>query len=428
MELEFSLLPKQIQYIDSTADTAIFQGGVGAAKTVADVCLALDYAFRYPGIDILMTAPTYGNLKDTVIREFQEHCPQEVIDKQTWGIYPEVRFVKHKNRQSRVRFRSFDKPWKPKGITCGLWIGGEMTETLEKAHGELRRRVRQRGMPNHKRFTTNPDTKRHWFYTTYIEPWENGTVPKDQVDVIHTTSFDNYLLPDNYIADLKRLELNRPGEYRRMVLGEWGEFDENIIGAFQTIGQFTAQYLVAFLDTSFSDSRKSDRTALSIVGFVPDKAHRQNYWHIQFTGKAWQKSITDTEVIHEMVKFLHQYKPIAVRVESQLGDSTQVFIDRFKQAEKELNLSPKNHWSVFHQTKNKHERIMLHVAGNKDRLYVVDGTDKDYLNPVIGYHKGVDHEDEIDSLAGAIDFWQTSPELKNFIYAAERLRASGARG
>jgi hypothetical protein len=59
---------------------------------------------------------------------------------------------------------------------------------------------------------------------------------------------------------------------------------------------------------------------------------------------------------------------------------------------------------------------MLEVAGNKDRLFVIDSTHSDYKNRVVNYKKKDKHEDEIDSLAGAIKLWQTSKALKTYIY------------
>lgn len=422
LELVHDLLPKQHEYINSTADTAIYCGGVGAGKSIADVTLAMHYAINYPGIEILVCSPTYGMLRDTIIREFRSHCPHGLIEKQTWGVYPEVIFKKNYGKQSKIRFRAFDDAGKPKGLTIGLLIGDEITEMREDVFNELIFRVRQSGMPNHKRFSTNPDSKNHFIYKRYIEPYERGDLTQPDFHYIHTETFDNYTLPGNYIQQMQKLAELRPGQYRRSVLGEWGDFDEDSIGAFQKIPRFTAEYLVAFLDTSFSDSTVSDRTALSIVGFTANEEEKDRYYKIEFTGKSWQKSVTHSDVIHDMIRFLDKFRPIEVCVESQLGDSTQIFIDRFKQAEKDIGVDPKNYWTVLHQTKNKHERIMLHVAGNKDRLQVLDGTDSNYLNPIISYTKKSDHDDEPDSLAGAINLWQTSPVLRNYVYNLEQLR------
>lgn len=419
------LLPKQIEYITSTADVAIYDGGVGAGKTIANVSLAIKLAIEYPGIDILVAAPTYGMLKDTILFEFRNRCPDVLLDpRQTAlrGVYPNAVFKPKNGAQSTVRFRAFNDIGKPKSITVGALIVDEVTEMQDGVRAELFRRVRQTGMPNYIRCTTNPDSKSHPFYVQFIGPAERGELPIEQLHRIHATTYDNPTLPANYIRQLEMLKTNRPGEYMRMVLGEWGDFDDSTIGAFDMVPAFSSPYLVAFLDTSFSDSTVSDRTALSIVGFVPQDGIENRFWPIEFTGKAWQKSITNTQVIYEMLQFLDRFRPIEVCVESQLGDSTQIFLDRFREAERDLQLSPRNHWTVLHQTKNKHARIMFNVAGNKDRIKVLADTEAEYLNPIVSYTKKAEHDDEIDSLAGAINLWRTSPNLQEYIMRAERMR------
>ena len=422
IEIEVELLPKQAEYVSSTADVAIYDGGVGSGKSIADVILAIKTAIEWPGIDILIAAPTYGMLRDTIMREFRARCPSVLLQKFNQGMYPEAVFIPNQGRRSTVRFRAFDDAGKPKGLTVGMAIVDEVTEMKEEVLAEILRRVRQEGMPNYVRFSTNPDSKLHYFYKRFIEPAELGLLPVEQLHRIHTETFDNFHLPETYLRQLRQLEITRPGEYLRSVKGIWGDFDENNIGAFEKTPAFSSPYLVAFLDTSFSDSTVSDRTALSIVGFVPQHGKENRFWPIEFTGKSWQKSVTNTEVIVDMIQFLNRFKPIEVCVESQLGDSTQIFIDRFREAERALNISPKNHWTVLHQTKNKHERIMLEVAGNKDRMKVLEETDPAYLNMVVAYTKKAEHDDEPDSLAGAINLWRTSKNLRDYIMIAERRR------
>lgn len=201
-------------------------------------------------------------------------------------------------------------------------------------------------------------------------------------------------------------------------------FDGAIIGAFEVIPRFTSDYLVAWFDTSFSDKGKSDETALSIVGFAIDTNAPTNYWPIEFTGMLWKKSISNPEVIKDALIFLNRFKPLEAILESQLAESTHLFIAAFKETEKELGLEVKNHWDYEHQRGGpKHERIMMYVDGNKARIKVIEGTDPIYLKSIMHYAKGTkDHDDGPDSLAGAIYRWQTSPNLRNYVYNVEQLR------
>jgi len=225
----------------------------------------------------------------------------------------------------------------------------------------------------------------------------------------------------------RRLRERNYKAYKHIYLGELEEGGETI-GAFQKVDKFTAEYLVAFIDTSFSDANDSDKTSLSIVGFSINDYDDVKQCPIEFTGISWQKSVTNPDVIREMLLFLDKYKPIETCVESNLGGKGLAanIIDGFKSMENILNLRIKNHWTTFHQSGIKHERIMDKVGANKTRIFVLKDTEPEYLNPIIGYTKRNKHEDEIDSLAGAINLWLTSDNLKNYIYQYEQLKKQRA--
>ncbi len=269
-------------------------------------------------------------------------------------------------------------------------------------------------------FTYNPKSEEDAIDKEFTVPARDGL--RNDCELIEINYWDNPHFPDVLREEMEYDKKHHPDKYLHKWCGKYRIYGDEIIGAFQTIPAFTSPYLVAFIDGSFSDSTVSDRTAVSIVGFVPQGSKESKYWPIEFTGMSWQKSITNPEVIDDLLRFLDKYKPIESCLESQLGDSTVTFIDRFKEREKILGVSVKNHWSWFHQTKNKHERIMLEVAGNKDRLFMIESTPSEYKNRVISYKKKDKHEDEIDSLAGGIKLWQTSKALKTYIYMMSKKR------
>jgi hypothetical protein len=269
-------------------------------------------------------------------------------------------------------------------------------------------------------FTYNPTNEDDAIDKEFTVPAREGL--REDCELIEMNYYDNPWLPGVLKEELEYDKAHRPDVYLHKWLGKYRIYGDEIIGAFPTVPQFSTPYLVAFIDGSFSDSTVSDRTAVSIVGFVPQPGSESKYWPIEFTGMSWQKSITNAEVVDQLLIFLDRFKPIETCLESQLGDSTVTFIDRFKERERVLGVSVKNHWSWLHQTKNKHERIMLEVAGNKDRMSMIESTHGDYRNRVVSYKKKDKHEDEIDSLAGAIKLWQTSRALKTYIYMMGKKR------
>lgn len=250
-------------------------------------------------------------------------------------------------------------------------------------------------------------------------------IAKDRDDTlkININILENPFATQRSKDKARRLQETNPEAFRHVYMGELAHGSETI-GAFRKIPKFTAEYRVAFIDTSFSDNKDTDRTTCGIVGFSINEIDDIRQCPIEFTGMSWQKSITNQEVIEEMLVFLDRYQPIETCIEANLGGDglANTFIDRFKLNEDKLNIKTKNFWTTFHQTRNKHERIMASVGANKTRVFALDETQPEYLNPIINYTKRIEHDDEIDSLAGAINLWLTSPNLRNYIYQFEQLK------
>lgn len=206
-------------------------------------------------------------------------------------------------------------------------------------------------------------------------------------------------------------------------------FSDDVIGAIDFIDAFTAEYRVAFIDPSFSNSKGSDRCSVAVVGFA--KQPGMSEYQIQFTGVSWEKSISHPDVIREMLLFLDKYRPVETQLESQLSDSTINFIEPFKIMERRLGLKVKNNWTWKHQAGNKHSRITTHVTMNKFRLRAIAGTDDTFMRFVCGYSKTADVKDPADSVAGGVELWQSSPYLQQYIKLkaqADALMKTGLRG
>lgn len=77
------LTPKQDELFGLVADTkcpnAGFIGGLGSGKTVVGTALTLYLLEKYPGIRILVCAPTYDQLAQGTLMSFMEWCPQNYI-------------------------------------------------------------------------------------------------------------------------------------------------------------------------------------------------------------------------------------------------------------------------------------------------------------------------------------------------------------
>jgi len=188
--------------------------------------------------------------------------------------------------------------------------------------------------------------------------------------------------------------------------------DRETLGAFMSVPLWDCQYCLAFIDSSFSEKKGTDRTSVAIVGVSKDL--------IIFTGMSWQHSIADHQIRIEMLDFLNIYTPIETVFESQLGDSTIFFIDAFKQDEAKYEV--KNLWTWKHQSRNKHERIMATITSQKESMRILEGTQQAFSIGVSRYHKDVDHDDEADSLAGGVEALGTSEIIAEYVKALNILK------
>lgn len=188
-------------------------------------------------------------------------------------------------------------------------------------------------------------------------------------------------------------------------------FSDDVIGAFEIDHTWDAPYCVAFIDSSFSNKKRTDSSSLSIVGLTKRGAEKV----FIFTGCNFPKSIADADTQKGILTILAKFKPIDTCLESQLSDATEIFFTALKEAERRYTPHWRNNWTKKHESAAKHERITSHVASNKYRLRALAGTDAGYLAEIANYNKFAEHDDAPDSLAGAVELWQTSPSVAQYI-------------
>jgi hypothetical protein len=152
-------------------------------------------------------------------------------------------------------------------------------------------------------------------------------------------------------------------------------------------------------------------TAVAIIGASKE--------YLIFTGMLFEKSIADPETRRQLLEFLNIYTPIETVLESQLSDSSIFILDTFKR--EELIYPVKNLWSIKHQTKNKHSRIMETVGAQKKNMRILEGTQQAFSLQVSRYSKGVEEDHAPDALAGALENLGTSEIVAEYAKAVEML-------
>lgn len=189
--------------------------------------------------------------------------------------------------------------------------------------------------------------------------------------------------------------------------------DKDTLGVFPVTDAWTADYCVAFIDPSFSDKAGTDSTSVAIAGLT-------STGEIQFTGKNFPLSISDAGTRRDMLDFISQFTPVETVFESQLSDTAHIFIDSLKADERgEI----RNHWTIKHQSRNKHERISATIAAQKPKMKILAGTQEAFAHEVFRYHKNAEHDDAPDAVAGAIETLLTSPLIVEYAQTLEMLSA-----
>ncbi len=118
------------------------------------------------------------------------------------------------------------------GITT--WILDEAEEMPdEKLFDKIDLSVRSKDAKNRVIMVLNPATKAHWIYNRFFE--RRGLNGGDNITVedttyIHTTYLDNENnLDPTFVNNIKRMQIERPEEYKAQILGGWRSVAEGVI-------------------------------------------------------------------------------------------------------------------------------------------------------------------------------------------------------
>ncbi len=204
----------------------VLYGGSGGSKSHSTCQHLVKSLFTVPDIHILITRKTGPSLKATTYRMIR-------------GILADFHYVEDRdytlNKTDKeietpagnlMRFAPLDDPQKIKSSSYNVVYAEEITEFTEEDDFFLRNTLRRRrrdGRLNQYIMTFNPIDINHWAWQRYVVKAD----PK-KTAVIHSTHWDNPLLPEEYRATLEQLAEQDDNFYRVYCLGEPGVL-ENII-------------------------------------------------------------------------------------------------------------------------------------------------------------------------------------------------------
>ncbi len=205
-----------------------YGGAMGGGKTRALVELAIDAALFYPGNDILIGRDAYTNLATTTMREFDRHCPSELVVAR---------------RQSPTHSAALRMPHWPDGVVSTVhfrhlsdWTGlgsqqygtvliDEAGEVAEEAAQMLLTRLRHPAQPQ-RWFVAASNPHPGWFERWFVQRELNKAELEHaggQARFIPAKIEDNPHLPDNY-AEQQRALLP-PDWVERFIEGRFDAFE-----------------------------------------------------------------------------------------------------------------------------------------------------------------------------------------------------------
>lgn len=254
--MDIELWGPQFEFVaDSQHHYLGFVGGIGSGKTIGGCArgLAASYgqvgsqSIRTPNLGII-TAPTYGMLRDATVRTFLEVASPFI------GSYNKSEMRAEMRNGSEILFRSTDEPEHLRGPSAMWWYGDEAALYVPGVWKIMLGRLRQYGQHGWAWITTTPKG-RNWVWQRFAQKARAGyrmykakTLENPYLDRDFVAG-----LVEEYVGDFGRQELegefvafegliypeferavhvrrDRPAHFSEVVAGvDWGYVNPGVI-------------------------------------------------------------------------------------------------------------------------------------------------------------------------------------------------------
>ena len=224
-EQRIKLLPKQMEFMKSTASDVLYSGAAGAGKTRVLCYKARDLALQ-PNFPVGLFRKRRTDLRATTLRTML-YPDADLPPVLAAGTY------KHKKDESIIElpgggfifYGGFDDELKLGSLNLGAVLIDEGIELEEDEWVMLQTRMRNKAGKLRQSFcATNPGTPSHFLYNYFYE----GGLPG--AHCIETNTYDNVFLPQDYISRMDRLTGTA---HKRLVEGQWVAHQGLIFGGLQ---------------------------------------------------------------------------------------------------------------------------------------------------------------------------------------------------
>ncbi|ATQ19089.1 PBSX family phage terminase large subunit (plasmid) [Borrelia miyamotoi] len=232
-------------------------------------------------------------------------------------------------------------------------------------------------------FDTNPDHPEHYFKTDYIN--NTGTYA-----TYNFTTYDNPLIPNNFIKTQEQLYKDQPTYKARVLLGEWVASHDTIFTNINLISNYEFKSPIAYLDPAYSIG--GDNSALCVLERVENK-----YYAFIFQEKL---PASDPRVLNTIKTILLNLNVHTLYIEDRdnttgQGSVTKTFMSLRAHMNHYYRIAP------IKPISNKFTRIATLIGPiNSSNLSILDFSSKSAISDIYKYKgDGKGDDDSLDSLS-----------------------------
>jgi phage terminase large subunit len=217
--IDIEVLPKQHEFLTSTAREVLYSGAFGAGKTRA-TCLKAVMRASHPGAREGLCRKHFSSLRASTLKTLLEPSGElpPVLPRHCIESHNKSEHIIKLRGGGTIMYFGCDNPDKLGSYEltgCGC---DEVVEFTLADYTMLQGRIRIRvdGVPNQLYGACNPGAPSHWLAEHF--GLAAGHQPSSDCHAIRTKTTDNTFLPVDYVASLERLTGTA---HKRYVCGEW---------------------------------------------------------------------------------------------------------------------------------------------------------------------------------------------------------------